>query len=83
MQNWHNVRIGGRLRVVPENGSMWALLTTESFTPHLEFDFLGIDAPELAGYPSDRWEALPPGRHPFSVRQGQPTSFRLSPQIGP
>lgn len=33
---------------VPENASLWAVFTTTSFTPILEFDFAGPDAAEVA-----------------------------------
>ncbi|KAK3260834.1 hypothetical protein CYMTET_30231 [Cymbomonas tetramitiformis] len=44
-QNWHNLVINGRrLKTnIVEGETMWSVLTTESFTPILEFDFVGPD----------------------------------------
>ena len=33
----------GRRRQITENSNMWAVLTTDTFTPFLEFDFIGND----------------------------------------
>ncbi|KAK3238336.1 hypothetical protein CYMTET_51644, partial [Cymbomonas tetramitiformis] len=45
MQNWHNVAIYGRMlkNKLVEDMSMWAILTTASFTPLLEFDYIHSD----------------------------------------
>lgn len=37
----YNLRVNGNLKHVHENANMWSLLTTVSFTPILEFDFVG------------------------------------------
>lgn len=34
----------GRKKHITENTNMWAVLTTDTFTPFLEFDFLGSDS---------------------------------------
>ena len=39
----------GRKRHITENSNMWAVLRTDTFTPLLEFDFLGSDAWEAMG----------------------------------
>jgi len=45
-QSWSNIHISGRrLNMVPEGETMWSLLTTESFTPVVEVDFMGEDCP--------------------------------------
>jgi hypothetical protein len=45
----------GAKRSVQENSNMWGMLTADTFTPLLEFDFMGPDA----------WEAL--GKSPSDV----------------
>lgn len=63
MHNWWNIRISGRLKLIPENNTMWAVLTTGSFTPVLELDFLSpADAHELLGLAdADKLAAMPAG----------------------
>lgn len=39
----------GRKRHITENSNMWAVLKTDTFTPFLEFDFLGSDAWDAIG----------------------------------
>mmetsp|Transcript_24719 Transcript_24719/g.67372 ORF Transcript_24719/g.67372 Transcript_24719/m.67372 type:complete len:971 (-) Transcript_24719:3284-6196(-) len=42
--NFWNLRLQGVKKVMPEGSNMWGSLTTESFTPWLEFDFIYHDA---------------------------------------
>ncbi|GMH33627.1 hypothetical protein BSKO_01461 [Bryopsis sp. KO-2023] len=49
LPNMWNIRLNGRKRHITENANMWAYLTTDTFTPFLEFDFLAEDAWELLG----------------------------------
>ncbi|KAK9817199.1 hypothetical protein WJX72_010972 [[Myrmecia] bisecta] len=53
-RNFWNIRIFGKVKFIPENNTMWAVMTTGSFTPYLEFDFLGPDAFELMGFTDER-----------------------------
>lgn len=39
----------GKRRSITENTNLWAVLTTDTFTPLIEFDFLGSDAWALLG----------------------------------
>ena len=51
VRNWWNIRLAGKTKSIPENNTMWNVLTTASATPILEIDFLGADAWELLGFP--------------------------------
>ena len=51
----------GVKKVVTENQNMWGMFTSESFTPLLEFDFLGTDAWEALGRGAAEVAALGPG----------------------
>jgi hypothetical protein len=46
---------------VNENQNMWGMLTAESFTPFLEFDFLGPDAWAALGRSEAELAAMQPG----------------------
>jgi hypothetical protein len=46
---------------VNENQNMWGMLTAESFTPFLEFDFLGADAWSALGRSDAEVAAMQPG----------------------
>ena len=63
MHNWLNIRIAGKVKLIPENNTMWAVLTTSSFTPILEFDFIGpLDAYELLGLSDpEKFSTMSPG----------------------
>ncbi len=63
MHNWLNIRIAGKVKLIPENNTMWAVLTTSSFTPVLEFDFIGpLDAYELLGLSDpEKFNTMSPG----------------------
>ena len=50
VRNWWNIRLAGKTKSIPENNTMWSVLTTASATPVLELDFLGADAHELLGF---------------------------------
>lgn len=50
-RNWWNIRLAGKTKSIPENNTMWNVLTTASATPILEIDILGPDAWELLGFP--------------------------------
>ncbi len=50
VRNWWNIRLAGKTKSIPENNTMWNVLTTASATPILELDFLGADAHELLGF---------------------------------
>lgn len=39
----------GKKKNITENTNLWAVLTTDTFTPFIEFDFLGADAWALLG----------------------------------
>jgi hypothetical protein len=51
----------GVKKQVNENQNMWGMLTAESFTPFLEFDFLGPDAWAAAGKSDAELAGMPPG----------------------
>lgn len=40
------MHLQGTKKSMTENRNMWGSFTAESFTPWLEFDFIGQDAPE-------------------------------------
>jgi hypothetical protein len=48
-------------KVVTENQNMWGMFTSESFTPLLEFDFMGQDAWAALGRGEAEVAALGPG----------------------
>ncbi len=50
VRNWWNIRLAGKTKSIPENNTMWNVLTTASATPILELDFLGADAHELLAF---------------------------------
>ena len=50
MHNWWNIRLAGKTKSIPENNTMWSVLTTASTNPIVELDFLGSDAHELLGF---------------------------------
>ena len=50
VRNWWNIRLAGKTKSIPENNTMWSVLTTASATPVLELDYLGADAHELLGF---------------------------------
>ena len=50
LRNWWNIRLAGKTKSIPENNTMWNVLTTASATPILELDFLGSDAHEMLGF---------------------------------
>ncbi|KAL0041640.1 hypothetical protein WJX79_010316 [Trebouxia sp. C0005] len=50
VRNWWNIRLAGKTKSIPENNTMWNVLTTASATPILELDFLGPDAHELLAF---------------------------------
>lgn len=39
----------GEKKSISENRNMWGMLTAETFTPFMELDFIGSDAPALLG----------------------------------
>ena len=49
VRNWWNIRLAGKVKNIPENNTMWSVLTTATATPVLELDFLGPDAHEMLG----------------------------------
>ena len=57
-KTWFNIRVAGRLKTMVENPTMWAVLTTTSFTPLLEMDIMGSDAHELMGYNEERFQQM-------------------------
>eukprot|EP00884_Botryococcus_braunii_P019925 jgi/Botrbrau1/6616/Bobra.104_2s0004.1 len=60
-QHFYNLRSSGRPLQVAENGSMWAVFTTSSFTPILEFDYAGPDAADVAGCNKKRGPSMSQG----------------------
>ena len=61
-RNWWNIRLAGKTKSIPENNTMWNVLTTASATPILEIDILGPDAWELLGFPDQaKFKALQSG----------------------
>lgn len=62
VRNWFNIRLAGKTKSIPENNTMWNVLTTASANPILEINFLGADAWELLGFPDqDKFNALQSG----------------------
>ena len=57
-KTWFNIRVAGRLKTMVENSTMWAVLTTSSFSPLLEMDIVGPDAHELLGYTEERFQQM-------------------------
>lgn len=51
----------GVKKAVNENQNMWGMLTAESFTPFLEFDFLGADAWAASGRSEAEVAGMTPG----------------------
>jgi hypothetical protein len=51
----------GVKKQVNENQNMWGMLTAESFTPFLEFDFLGADAWAALGETEAELAGMQPG----------------------
>ncbi|KAK3242724.1 hypothetical protein CYMTET_47573 [Cymbomonas tetramitiformis] len=49
-QNFFNIRVNGRKKVIPESSSMWNVLTTDSTVATVEFDFLGSDWNDICEY---------------------------------
>ena len=49
-RNWWNIRLAGKVKNIPENNTMWSVLTTATATPILELDFQGPYAHELLGF---------------------------------
>lgn len=56
-----NIRLGGALKFIPENNTMWAVLTTASTTPTLEMDFIGPDGFEILGHTDEKVAAMQAG----------------------
>ena len=50
VHNWWNIRLAGKTKSIPENNTMWSVLTTASTNPVVELDFLGPDVHELLGF---------------------------------
>ena len=70
MRNWWNIRLAGKTKSIPENNTMWNVLTTASATPILEIDFLGADAWEILGFPDQaKFTALQSGQLPITSKQ--------------
>ena len=62
VRNWWNIRLAGNTKSIPENNTMWNVLTTASANPILEIDILGADAWELLGFPDQaKFTALQSG----------------------
>ena len=62
VRNWWNIRLAGKTKSIPENNTMWNVLTTASANPILEINFLGADAWELLGFPDQaKFNALQSG----------------------
>ena len=62
VRNWFNIRLAGKTKSIPENNTMWNVLTTASANPILEINFLGADAWELLGFPDQaKFNALQSG----------------------
>eukprot|EP00879_Flechtneria_rotunda_P023400 GHRR01024752.1.p1 GENE.GHRR01024752.1~~GHRR01024752.1.p1 ORF type:complete len:705 (+),score=359.40 GHRR01024752.1:417-2531(+) len=61
LPNFWNIRVRGVKKQVNENQNMWGMLTAVSFTPFLEFDFLGADAWGAVGKTDKKVAALQPG----------------------
>jgi len=59
--NIWNIRLQGQKRSITENRNMWGTFTSETFTPFLEFDFLGPDAHEMLNKSKSDWEAMHKG----------------------
>ena len=57
-KTWFNIRVAGKLKTMVENSTMWAVLTTTSFTPLLEMDIMGPDAYEVLGYTEERFQQM-------------------------
>ncbi|KAK9826070.1 hypothetical protein WJX74_010164 [Apatococcus lobatus] len=57
-KTWFNIRVAGRMKTMVENSTMWAVLTTSSFTPLLEMDIMGPDAHEVLGYTEERFQQM-------------------------
>ena len=65
VRNWWNIRLAGKTKSIPENNTMWNVLTTASATPILELDFLGADAHEMLGFSDQaKFAALQSGMNP-------------------
>ena len=70
VRNWWNIRLAGKTKSIPENNTMWNVLTTASATPILEIDFLGADAWELLGFPDQaKFTALQSGEDLIRPKQ--------------
>jgi len=64
VRNWWNIRLAGKTKSIPENNTMWNVLTTASAAPILELDFLGADAHELLAFSDHaKFAALQSGKN--------------------
>eukprot|EP00210_Caulerpa_lentillifera_P000859 g832.t1 len=64
LPNFWNIRLNGerRRRQITENSNLWAVFTTDTFTPFLEFDFIGNDTwTEVFGLTLEEINALTTG----------------------
>lgn len=72
VRNWWNIRLAGKTKSIPENNTMWNVLTTASATPILELDFLGPDAHELLAFSDHaKFAALQSGKTMSSSLPGK------------
>lgn len=77
VRNWWNIRLAGKTKSIPENNTMWNVLTTASATPILELDFLGADAHELLAFSDHaKFAALQSGKTHVKFAALQPCQVR-------
>jgi hypothetical protein len=56
--NFWNVRMHGARKSITENQNMWGMLTAETFTPFLEFDYISSDIVKQLGKSQDEVRIL-------------------------
>ncbi|GAX76994.1 hypothetical protein CEUSTIGMA_g4441.t1 [Chlamydomonas eustigma] len=56
--NFWNIRMQGARKNITENQNMWGMLTAETFTPFLEFDYISTDVAKQLGKTQEEFEAL-------------------------